>query len=87
MHSLLTRDTADTVMPGRSMAGRGSLKPATSVRFAPRQSTRREAQKVRGVVKATVTSVEKKHTVSARSLLLTKQIFVAGSVKWQAHWL
>jgi hypothetical protein len=26
-------------MPGRSMAGRGSLEPAMSVRFAPRQPT------------------------------------------------
>ena len=46
-------------MPGRSMAGRESLKLAMSVRLAPRQPDCCEL-KVRGVVKATVTSLSKK---------------------------
>ena len=54
------------------------------------RSIRCPAAKVRGVVKATVTSLVKKHTASARSLLMKmygSQDFVAGSAKWQAHWL
>jgi hypothetical protein len=46
-------------MPGRSMVGRESLKLVMSVRFAPRQPDLFEL-KVRGVVKATVTSHLKK---------------------------
>ena len=46
-------------MPGRSMAGRESLKLAMSVRFAPRQPDLLWIE-VRGVVKATVTSLSKK---------------------------
>ena len=63
-------------MPGRSMVGRESLKLVMSVRFAPRQPDLLCIE-VRGVVKATVTSLGKKRTVSAGSLLK-----VARSSNW-----
>jgi hypothetical protein len=62
-------------MPGRLAAGLWTLNPDTGVRIAPRQPVWKREQRgsllkrVRGVVKATVTSLVQKHTVSARSLL------------------
>ncbi len=71
-------------MPGRLVAGLWILNPGTGVRIAPRQplwkrEQRREfnEESFRGVVKATVTSLGKKHTVSAGSLLK-----VARSSNW-----
>ena len=46
-------------MPGRSMVGRESLKLVMSVRFAPRQPDLFGIE-VRGVAKATVTSLSQK---------------------------
>src|SRR5260370_24754675 len=64
-------------MPGRLVAGPWTLNPGTSVRIAPRQPVWKREQRrkfteqkkrIRGVVKATVTYLGKKHTVSAASL-------------------
>ena len=69
---------AESVMPGRLAAGPWILNPGTGVRIAPRQPVEKLARRklideqwreIRGVVKATVTSLGKKHTVSAGSLL------------------
>jgi hypothetical protein len=62
------------VMPGRSMVGRESLKLVMSVRFAPRQPDLSRIE-VRGVVKATVTSLSKKNTVTDCSLLMFARSF------------
>jgi hypothetical protein len=66
---------AESVMPGRLVAGPWTLNPGTGVRIAPRQPVFEGQQRrklidgqwteIRGVVKATVTSLGKKHTVSA----------------------
>lgn len=68
-------NSAEGVMPGRLGAGLWTLNPDTGVRIAPRQPVwKRERRKFtgrefRGVVKATVISLGKKHTVSEGSLL------------------
>jgi hypothetical protein len=86
VRSVHESDTAEGVMPGRLVAGPWTLNPGMGVRFAPRQpiwktkkeeSYERALLRIRGVVKATVTSLGKKHTVSTGSLLR-----VARSSNW-----
>jgi hypothetical protein len=73
VRSVHESNTAESVMPGRRVAELRTLNPDTGVRIAPRQpiweDEQKEEDRIRGVVKATVTSLGKKHTVSAGSLL------------------
>ncbi len=87
MRTLHEGDTAESVMPGRLVAGPWTLNPGTGVRIAPRQPILEDDQKkesyeraflrIRGGVKVTVTSLGREHTVSAGSL-----VRVARSSNW-----